>query len=562
MSKNIHQIFVANPITSNASTDLMYFGQSPYGVGNDAGMTFANFAAQFAAPISFPIQPSLGGTGVNNGVNTLTLAGNLATSGAFASTFTMTGATNVTFPTSGTLSTTASLGDFTFTGDVMSNTTTNANITITPNGTGALLFGSPTLARAGDLNFQIAQNGRQGFLNLAHYINNSGGPQFSVIKSRSAVVGSFSPVQQNDVLMNFNIYGDDGTQLKTSAQILSQVTGAVSTNIIPSQWVFRTTNTSGVLITGMTLDNSQTLILAKALPIASGGTGLASTTANQLLYSSATNTIAGLSSANNGVLVTSGAGVPSISSTLPAAVQGNITALGNITNATLNLNGPGTVGNVALNINNDGSNASMTSLTISTTGTQRVSLEIASSSANLILRSSSTGGRNAGLSFINDAVSTTIPLFSVSAAGVPALNNVAALGSGTFALETDGTFTPVFNVGGSSVGVTYGIQVGIYSRIGNTVTFTIQLQITSIAALTGAFTVSGLPVASRNVTNAFSSFSCVVNGLTLVGSPVASLANNATSISLLIQNAGGVVTMTNTTYSGSSTFNITGAYLV
>lgn len=49
-----------------------------------------------------------GGTGVNNGANTLTLAGTLATSGAFASTFTMTGATNVTFPTSGTLATTAS----------------------------------------------------------------------------------------------------------------------------------------------------------------------------------------------------------------------------------------------------------------------------------------------------------------------------------------------------------------------------------------------------------------------------------------------------------------------
>lgn len=48
-----------------------------------------------------------GGTGVNNGSNTLTLAGTLATVGAFASVFTMTGATNVTFPTSGTLATTA-----------------------------------------------------------------------------------------------------------------------------------------------------------------------------------------------------------------------------------------------------------------------------------------------------------------------------------------------------------------------------------------------------------------------------------------------------------------------
>ena len=47
-----------------------------------------------------------GGTGVNNGASTITLGGSLTTSGAFASTFTMTGITNVTFPTSGTLSTT------------------------------------------------------------------------------------------------------------------------------------------------------------------------------------------------------------------------------------------------------------------------------------------------------------------------------------------------------------------------------------------------------------------------------------------------------------------------
>lgn len=51
MSKNIDQVYIANPITSNASTDLMYFGQSPYGAGNDAAMTYANFAAQILAQI-------------------------------------------------------------------------------------------------------------------------------------------------------------------------------------------------------------------------------------------------------------------------------------------------------------------------------------------------------------------------------------------------------------------------------------------------------------------------------------------------------------------------------
>jgi hypothetical protein len=80
------------------------------------------------------ISPTYGGTGVNNGSNTLTLAGNLATSGAFASTFTMTGATNVTFPTSGTLATTSQIP----TGAALTKTD-DTNVTLT-------LGGSPSTA--------------------------------------------------------------------------------------------------------------------------------------------------------------------------------------------------------------------------------------------------------------------------------------------------------------------------------------------------------------------------------------------------------------------------------
>ncbi len=48
MSKNIEQVFIANPITTNTDTDLMYFGQSPYSSGaDDAAMTYGNFASQF-----------------------------------------------------------------------------------------------------------------------------------------------------------------------------------------------------------------------------------------------------------------------------------------------------------------------------------------------------------------------------------------------------------------------------------------------------------------------------------------------------------------------------------
>lgn len=47
----LDQIFVLNPITTNAATDLIYFSRSPYTTGNDAAMLYSSFAAQFQSAI-------------------------------------------------------------------------------------------------------------------------------------------------------------------------------------------------------------------------------------------------------------------------------------------------------------------------------------------------------------------------------------------------------------------------------------------------------------------------------------------------------------------------------
>jgi len=54
---------------------------------------------------------------------------------------------------------------------------------------------------------------------------------------------------------------------------------------------------------------------------------ISGTSTSELLFNNA-GVLDGLATANNGTLITSAAGVPSISSTLPSAVQNNITALG------------------------------------------------------------------------------------------------------------------------------------------------------------------------------------------------------------------------------------------
>ena len=87
------------------------------------------------------VGPTYGGTGVNNGSKTITLGGNLTTSGAFATTLTSTGATNVTLPTTGTLATVAGT-------EALTNKTVNGLTITSTTGTLTVVSGG-TLATAG-----------------------------------------------------------------------------------------------------------------------------------------------------------------------------------------------------------------------------------------------------------------------------------------------------------------------------------------------------------------------------------------------------------------------------
>jgi hypothetical protein len=83
-NQNLNQIFIANPITSNAATDLLYFMRSPYNAGTDAAMTYSNFAAQFGSPYTPSALTKTDDTNV-----TLTLGGIPATALLHAVSFTL-----------------------------------------------------------------------------------------------------------------------------------------------------------------------------------------------------------------------------------------------------------------------------------------------------------------------------------------------------------------------------------------------------------------------------------------------------------------------------------------
>lgn len=94
--------------------------------------------------------------------------------------------------------------------------------------------------------------------------------------------------------------------------------------------IFYSTASAGAILSGTATANQVLLSGSSAAPAWSTATYPATTTVNQILYSSSANVIGGITTGNNGTLITSAGGVPSISSTLPAAVQGNITTVGTI----------------------------------------------------------------------------------------------------------------------------------------------------------------------------------------------------------------------------------------
>ncbi len=112
---------------------------------------------------------------------------------------------------------------------------------------------------------------------------------------------------------------------------ISLTNGGTNAALVASNGGFLYSSASALgIVAGTATANQIILSGSSAAPSWSTATFPGTTTANQLLYSSATNIIGGLTTGNNGVLVTSAGGVPSISSTIPAATQANITSLGTI----------------------------------------------------------------------------------------------------------------------------------------------------------------------------------------------------------------------------------------
>ena len=97
--------------------------------------------------------------------------------------------------------------------------------------------------------------------------------------------------------------------------------GGTNANLTASNGgIFYSTATAAAILSGTVTANQVLLSGLSSAPSWSTATYPATTTINQLLYSSAANTVVGLATANNAVLITSAGGVPSLGTSIPTAV--------------------------------------------------------------------------------------------------------------------------------------------------------------------------------------------------------------------------------------------------
>jgi len=357
-----------------------------------------------------PLVANAGGTGIANAsASTITLGGSLTTSGAFNSTFTMTGTTGVTFPTSGTLATTSQLPSLPLS---LANGGTGANLT--------------------------ASNGG----------------------------------------------------------------------------IFYSNASTGGILAGTSTANQILLSGASTTPAWSSVTLPATTTANQILYSSSNNVLAGLATANNGLLITSASGVPSI---LADGTTGQVlTATTGSPPSWVNPATSGTVTSVSVVSANGfaGSVATATTtpaITLTTTATGVLSGNGTAISGSAVTQYAVLvgGASNAITSVADVATGQVLVSGGVSAnpafSATPTLTSLT-LGSGTaLSVYQQGTFTPTMSIDGSTTGITYSVQTGEYTQIGNVVYFTIEIFLSSKGSNSGAVTIAvpvaigGTPLASTNI---------------------------------------------------------------
>jgi hypothetical protein len=180
--------------------------------------------------------------------------------------------------------------------------------TVSGNANANISAGSLTLGQASStLGQLILEGSTSGALTIAPQAT-AGTPTWTAgTASGTPAVTASAPLSITTATGNISITGQ-----------VALANGGTSANLSASNGgIFYSTASAGAILAGTATANQILLSGASTTPSWSTATYPATTTVNQLLYSSSNNTVVGLSTANNGVFITSGSGVPSVGSIGP-----------------------------------------------------------------------------------------------------------------------------------------------------------------------------------------------------------------------------------------------------
>lgn len=228
---------------------------------------------------------TFGGTGINNGASLLTYAANVTFAGAFTSVLNFTGATNVIFPTTGTLATTSMIPSFPLS---MANGGTGASLTAA---SGAIPYSG-----ASAMALLPASSVNEAML----WGNGSSAPSFAPYSMPSTVSA------------NSMLFASSSTVVTQ----LAPVDGAVLTSSIAGFPTWLAPGTAGAVLQSGTTPAWSPYTFPPAPLVA-----------NELFVAASTTAMTQLATANNSILGTNGSGVPAFTQTLPGAVQISVASI-------------------------------------------------------------------------------------------------------------------------------------------------------------------------------------------------------------------------------------------
>lgn len=346
--------------------------------------------------------------------------------------------------------------------------------------------------------------------------------------------------------------------------------------------IFYSGASAGAILAGTSTANQIILSGNLSAPTWSTATYPATTTINQILYSSSNNVIAGVTAGNSGVLITGVTGIPSISSTLPSAVQANITTVGTVASGSWNANviqgqygGTGAT-NTGKTITLGGSlttsgafdstftMTATTGVTFPTSGTLATTSQIPSFPLSL-----ANGGTNAALTASNGGIFYSTASAGAILSGTGTANQLLMSGSSTSPAWSTATY-PATTTAGQLVYSSATNTVGGLTSANSAALVTNTTGIPSwsatmtngqlIIGATGGTPAPGTLTAGTGVTITNGAGSITINATGSVPLSFATDSGTATPSANSITVTGGTIGLT-TTGSGS-TISVTGTLIL